>query len=69
MAYIAQNDIVSLALGKSWRKGQSIGDEAIPMPWRQTLIDDGAIKKLESAPEPKPKAPKRKAVSDEQGTA
>lgn len=70
MAYIAQTDIESLALGKSWRKGQSIGDEAIPQPLRGILENDGHIVKVKAdspppAEEPAPagpeSAPTRKA--------
>lgn len=62
MAYIAQKQIMVQSLGKEWRKGQQIGDDALPPDVLAAMLAEGVIAPLVEAPaapvpKPMPSAP------------
>ena len=58
MAYIAKRPIMMQSTGKSWRQGQSIGTDEIPLDLRKQMLAEGVIEQV-----PEKKAGKRSGSS------
>lgn len=47
--YEFTEDARSLALGRSFRKGERVNSTVIPVEWAQLLLDSGALVKVKQA--------------------